>query len=164
MILLSRPRHQPCPDHQINDISKATLTYVATERILSLAKPRKEKQDDTVYGKPQVPFPTNPEYAGVKSLGIDQLSRPRNPREKYRRINVDIRCSYDPVSKGALKYEASAKIRKLAKPKEVEEEELADVFKVKKKALKKLSKKQERIFTDMSTPIEWKVTPKFETD
>lgn len=66
------------------------------------------------------------------------------------------------MSRGALQYEASVKIRKLAKPKRSEDKDGSDPFKVKAKALKKLQKKQEKIFRKMSTPIEWKVTPKFE--
>lgn len=65
------------------------------------------------------------------------------------------------MSRGALQYEASVKIRKLGKPKSIEDDELLDPFKVKKKALAKLPKKQQAIFMKMSTPIEWKVTPKY---
>lgn len=129
---------------------------------MSLAQPRKEKQEEFIV--PPISFPTNPDYASVKSQGIDKLSQPLHPRQKYRKVDVDVRCAYNPVSRGALQYEASAKIRKLSQPKHTEEEEVSDPYKVTKKALRKLQKKQENIFIKMSTPIEWKVTPKFEAN
>ncbi|XP_037040661.1 uncharacterized protein LOC119077545 isoform X2 [Bradysia coprophila] len=165
IIRLSQPRHQPCPDTDPNIIAESALKYVATDRILNLAQPRPEKQDDVVYEIPRIAFPTNHEYASIKSLGTEELARPRQQREKFRKVAVDVRCAYDPVSKGALQYTATVKIRKLAKAKAdfSDGQDMTDVFKVKKKALKKPSKKQENVFTKMSTPIEWKVTPKFET-
>lgn len=147
----------------MNNVSKATLEYVATERILTLAQPRKEKQEEIIFSIPRISYPTNNDYAAVKSHGIDKLALPPHPRSKYRKVTVDVRCSYSPVSRGALQYEASVKIRKLAKPKRNhQDEEVSDPYKVEAKALKKLQKKQEKTFLKMSTPIEWKVTPKFE--
>lgn len=160
---MSQPRNRPYPESDPNTIPKATLEYVATDRIANLAQPRKEKNDDNIYGIPRISFPINPDYATVRSHGIDKLSQPLHPRKKYLKFDVDVRCSYDHVSRGALQYEATTKIRKLAKPRLSQEEETtADPYKVKKKALRKLQKRQEKVFLAMSTPIEWKVTPKFE--
>lgn len=130
---------------------------------MSLAQPKKEKSEDKVYEIPRIFFPINPDYQSVKSHGIEKLALPQHPKRKYVKVDVDVRCSYSPVSRGALQYEASDKVRKLAKPKSVEEEEVIDPYKVKAKALRKLQKKQEKVFLKMSTPIEWKVTPKYET-
>lgn len=161
---LSQPRHRPYPEEgDINKVSPATLKYVATERVLSLAQPRQEKLDDVVYEIPRISFPINPDYASVKSHGLDKLAQPLHPRAKHVKGAVDDRCSYSPVSRGALQCETSALTKKLARPKEIEEEEASDPYKVKKKALIKLQKKQESVFVKMSTPIEWKVTPKFES-
>lgn len=129
---------------------------------MSLAHPKREKTEDHVFEIPRISYPINPEYISVKSHGTDKLALPQNPKKKYIKVDVDVRCSYNPVSRGALQYEASDKVRKLAKPKTVDEEEVSDPYKVKKKALRKLQKKQEKIFLKMSTPIEWKVTPKYE--
>ncbi len=117
---------------------------------------------EVVYEIPPISFPIPPEYAAVKSLGIDKLSLPLHPRQKYRGVATDDRCAYTPVSRGAMQYEPSVKIRKLAKPRNFDENEMEDVYQVKKKALMKLPKKKEKIFKKMSTPVEWKVTPKFE--
>lgn len=163
IVQLSQPRHRPYQDTDIPIISKASLKYVASERVLSLSQPKKEKLDDIVYEIPRISFPINPAFASIKSHGIDKLSLALHPRTKYLKGTVDDRCSYSPVSRGALQYETSAKIRQLGKPKSIEEEEVSDPYKVKKKALIKLQKKQEKIFLKMSTPIEWKVTPKYET-
>lgn len=163
IVRLAQHRYRPAPDPEINNISQATLKYVATERILSLAQPRKDKAEDIVYEIPRISFPVNPDYVTVKSHGIDKLALPSKPRKKYIKVDVDVRCSYNPVSRGALKYEASDKVRKLAKPKTLEEEEVSDPYKVKKKALRKLQKNQEKVFIKMSTNYDWKITPKYES-
>lgn len=160
VIRLSQPRYRPCSDGDMKNIPEATLKYVATERILGLAQPRREKFEDITYEIPRISFPISPAYAAVKSLGIDRLSLPSHPRTKYHKVYADVRCSYSPVSRGALQYEPSDKIRKLSKPKSVEENELSDPYAVKKKALRKLPRKKEKIFKKLSTPL--KVTPKFE--
>lgn len=92
---LAQPRHQLSTDDiDKNIIAESALKYVATERITVLARPRLEKLDDVIYGIPRIVFRTNPDYASVKSLGIDKLACARNPREKYRKVTVDVRCAY----------------------------------------------------------------------
>lgn len=161
---LAEPRHRPpYSDHEGNAISRSTLRYVATERIISLSQPKREVDIQIIYKIPRTQFPENPDYVNVKSHGTEKLARPRHPRQKYLKVNVDVRCSYTPVKPSALRYDPTVRLRKLAQPREVEEEELKDAYKVSKKALKKPSKKQEATFKAMSTPIERMVTPKYES-
>lgn len=93
IVRLSQPRHKPCPERDPNIIAESALEYVATERIVSLAQPRKEKTNDTVYGMPCITLPPNPQFASFKSHGIDKLAQLLHPREKFRKVTVDVRCS-----------------------------------------------------------------------
>lgn len=143
-------------------VSERALKYCATKRILKLSQPKQKKYKSQIFQIPRIRYPTDPTYDAVKSRGFKKLATPslRRARQKFNGVHLDSRCTYQPVRRGALKYEISPKLRKLAKHKRYEEISSKDPYQVTKKALRKLSKQQKEIFLKKATPIPWKVTRK----
>lgn len=101
------------------------------------------------------------QYQTIKSRGIKKLAAPKKKRNKFNKGLTAIQKK-NLISKYALKYKASDRMRELAKPKNYLIETPSNPYSVKEAALRKLPKSKAEIFNKLATTYEWKKSQKFE--
>lgn len=165
----NRPNLSPVPS-ATTIVAKSALNYCASDRIKTIAKPKRpvkkmidrmEDEDDDYdeicpdFDRPPVPK----RYRNVKSSGTIKLAIPKNGRKKYVKGATPFQIMTD-VSKNALKYVASDRIKKLARHKMDRSDPPINPFVVKSNAKKKLPSNKKEIFRKLSKPYDWKITQK----
>lgn len=148
-----------CSD-PIRPVKKAALQYEASDNLKKLSIQTQRLKRSKYTGAPSAEeFPPVDMYENpydipralqkIKSVGLQKLMTPRNPRKKY--VKAENASKLFEISPNVLKHKASEKTKKLAEPRpNLLEKQKTDCFSVNKKALKKLSTAQQKFYDEFA--------------
>lgn len=143
------------------DVSPRALQYKPTERVRSLAMPRKKGLADEPVREV---FSVKPEalakLSRVKQRYFDRLAKPRS-EDAYFCLDKEHLNELGMVSKKALAYNPTERLKALAKPRKNASEELnssGNHFSVKPTALMELSADKQEFFDRLAKPIRKRIT------